>query len=84
VRRIFREYAGGASPMRIAKTLNAEGIPGPAGGIWYDASSRGHADRGDGVPRNPIYTGRLVWNPQQSVKDPVTGRRHRAEGAPVS
>ena len=82
VRRIFREYISGASPRRIAKGLNAAGIPGPAGGIWYDASIRGHADRGDGVLRNPIYTGKLVWNRQQSVRDPVTSRRHRRANAP--
>ncbi len=82
VRRIFREYVGGASPMRIAKALNAEAIPGPAGGIWYDASIRGHADRGDGVLRNPVYIGQLVWNRQQSVRDPVTSRRHRRANAP--
>ena len=32
VRRIFEAYATGASPRKIALTLNAEGVPGPGGG----------------------------------------------------
>lgn len=29
IRRIFRDYAAGVSPMKIAAQLNAEGIPAP-------------------------------------------------------
>jgi hypothetical protein len=38
VRRIFREYVAGASPMAIVKRLNAEGAPSPSG-------KRVHIDR---------------------------------------
>ena len=31
VRRIFEDYAAGVSPQAIAKSLNAEGVPGPSG-----------------------------------------------------
>jgi DNA invertase Pin-like site-specific DNA recombinase len=81
VRRIFSEYVGGASPMRIAKMLNSEGVRGPTGGIWWDSSIRGHEDRGDGVLRNPTYAGRLVWNRQQNLKDPELGTRRRRANA---
>src|SRR5688572_30063358 len=34
IRRIFRDYAAGLSPKRIAKQLNAERCPGPGGAPW--------------------------------------------------
>ena len=75
VRRIFAEFAGGASPRAIAKRLNGERTPGPGGRPWQDTTIRGHAERGTGVLRNELYAGRLVWNRQRFVKDPSTGKR---------
>jgi len=34
IRRVFREFAAGRSPRRIALDLNRAGIPGPDGGLW--------------------------------------------------
>ena len=42
VQRIFRAFATGQSPRQLAKTLNAEGVPGPKGRIWTDTTIRGH------------------------------------------
>ena len=75
VRRIFEEFAQGRSPRGIAKSLNAEGVPGPKGRPWQDTTIRGHATRRTGILRNDLYAGRLVWNKQHYVKDPTTGRR---------
>ena len=75
VRRIFTLFAGGASPIAIAKTLNAEGVPGPEGRAWRDTTIRGHAGRGTGILRNELYIGRLVWNRMRFLKDPATGKR---------
>ncbi len=86
INRIFRDYAAGASAWRIAMSLNKEGIPGPGGGIWYDATIRGRPLRGDGLLRNQTYIGRLVWSRRHSVKDPMTGltiRRYSDPGAIV-
>ena len=47
--RIFQMFAAGASPVAIARTLNAEGIPGPGGQAWRDTTIRGHALRGTGI-----------------------------------
>ena len=74
VRRIFQSYADGASPLAIARSLNRDSIPGPAGGLWFDPSIRGRPGRGDGMLRNEIYIGRLVWNRRRNFKDPVTGQ----------
>lgn len=82
VHRIFQSYAGGFSPRAIARVLNAEGIPGPSGGIWYDASIRGRPTRGDGLLRNALYIGLMVWNRVHSAKDPVSGVRHRRTNEP--
>ena len=75
VRRIFAEFAGGASPRAIAKRLNGERIPGPGGRPWQDTTIRGHSERGTGILRNELYAGRLIWNRQRFVKDPSTGKR---------
>ncbi|MCC5979917.1 MAG: recombinase family protein [Salinarimonas sp.] len=75
VRRIFHEFAAGASPNVIARRLNGEKIPGPGGRAWGDTTIRGHAGRGTGILRNALYAGKLVWNRQRFIKDPTTGKR---------
>ncbi len=75
VRRVFREFADGASPRTVARRLNEEKIPGPSGRLWMDTTIRGHAKRGTGLINNELYIGRLVWNRLHYVKNPETGRR---------
>lgn len=74
-RRVFRAFAAGISPRAIARRLNEEGVPGPDGPLWADATLRGHAARGTGLINNELYIGRLVWNRLRYVKDPATGKR---------
>ena len=40
VRRVFQEFADGASPRAIARRLNEEGVPGPSGKLWMVATTR--------------------------------------------
>jgi site-specific DNA recombinase len=75
VRRIFAAFATGKSPRAIARELNAECIPGPGGRSWSDTTIRGHALRRNGILRNELYVGRLIWNKQRFIKDPNTGKR---------
>ncbi len=75
VRRIFEDYANGASPRAIASKLNAEGAPGPRGRQWIDTTIRGQVDRGTGLLNNELYVGRIVWNRTSYVRDPGTGKR---------
>ena len=81
VRRIFENYAAGASPRKIAWLLNEERTPGPTGGIWYDTVIRGRPSRGDGILRNELYVGRVLWNRLRNSKDPVAGTRVRRANA---
>ncbi|MBO1039940.1 recombinase family protein, partial [Brucella pituitosa] len=75
VRHIFREFAAGVGPRTIARTLNEEGVPGPAGKLWSDTTIRGHVKRGTGLVNNELYIGRLIWNRLRYIKDPSTGKR---------
>jgi site-specific DNA recombinase len=75
VRRIFREYAAGASPKQIGKVLNREAVPGPAGREWGFTTIYGSPKRGNGILNNEMYIGRIVWNRQRFIKDPDTGKR---------
>jgi len=75
VRRIFQEFAQGRSPRAIAQALNKEGIPGPANRSWGPSTIYGNWQRGTGILNNELYVGRLIWNRQEFVKDPDTGKR---------
>ena len=75
VRRIFRDYAKGISPMKIAEALNLDGVPGPQGGDWGTSTIHGNRERGTGILNNELYVGRQIWNRLRYVKDPQTGKR---------
>ncbi|WP_425457894.1 recombinase family protein [Aureimonas fodinaquatilis] len=75
VRRTFREFAAGVGPRAIARTLNEEGVPGPAGKLWSDTTIRSHVKRATGLVNNELYIGRLIWNRLRHIKDPSTGKR---------
>ncbi|WP_376871008.1 recombinase family protein [Albirhodobacter sp. R86504] len=75
VRRIFKDYAAGLSPKKIAETLNAEVLPGPSGQTWGASTLHGNRERGTGILNNELYIGRQVWNRLTYVKDPETGKR---------
>ncbi len=74
VARVAAEYAAGASGQSIAMRLNAERIPAPAGGTWHANAIIGDARRLQGVLRNPIYAGEIVWNRATHPKDRRTGK----------
>ena len=75
IKRIFRDYAVGLSPMAIAAALNAEGIPAPRGGRWNGSTIVGTHRRQAGIINNRNYIGRIIYNKQRMIKDPDTGRR---------
>ena len=73
--RVFKLYRDGTSPREIAKVLNSEGLPGPAGAQWGPSTINGNAKRGTGLLNNELYVGRLIWNRLRYLKDPTTGKR---------
>lgn len=75
VRRIFEDYAAGKSAKRIATELNHDGVAAPSGGDWGFSTINGNPKRGTGILNNELYVGKLVWNRQRFVKDPVSGKR---------
>ena len=75
IRRIMNDYVNGKSPRAIALQLNKENVPGPSGKGWTPSTIHGNRRRGIGILNNEIYVGTLVWNRQQFVKNPDTGKR---------
>ena len=82
VQRIFREYAEGKAPQKIASDLNADGIPSPCVGTkrrstgkWKQTTINGSPERGTGILNNELYVGRRLWGKLKYSKDPSTGRR---------
>ena len=75
VRRIFEEFATGKSSKAIARDPNSDGIPPPRGAIWRMSGINGKESRGEGILRNELYRGVLVYNRTRHVINPVTKRR---------
>ncbi|AGT09983.1 recombinase family protein [Paracoccus aminophilus] len=76
IRRIFREFSEGRSPIDIAVNLTRDGCPMPRSATaWQSSTIYGWAERRSGILRNDLYAGRIVWNKSKMVKDPETGRR---------
>lgn len=75
VRRIYAEVIEGALPREIATGLNREKVAPPRGVAWNASTILGSAQRGNGIIRNPLYCGRIVWNRIRMVRDPETGKR---------
>ena len=82
VRRIFEEFAAGHSPRAIAARLNAADVQGPRGNGWGMSTIYGNWRRGTGILNNELYIGRLVWNRQRFVKDPITAKRQARMNPP--
>ena len=75
VRRIFAWRAEGRSASFIVRQLNRERIPGPTGGPWRMSTICGSRQRRNGILNNELYAGRIVFNRQRFVRDPVTRKR---------
>lgn len=75
VRRIYRLYADGASSREIVRLLNHEGEPGPKGRPWQQGTINGNRARRSGILNNELYRGRIIYNRQNFVRNPDTGKR---------
>lgn len=75
INRIYDEYAGGRKIPDIVAGLNRDGIPAPAGGYWKRNAIMGGAKKQEGVLRNEIYRGLLIFNRSHVVRDPVTNKK---------
>lgn len=75
VKRIFRMFSEGQTPVAIAKALKAESIPGPGDRAWRGTTIYGHAGRGTGILRNELEVGRLVCDGMRLTKDPSMAKR---------
>ncbi len=73
--RIFEMAAGNMPAKQIAEVLNREGVAGPRGKRWQESTIRGHASRGTGILRNPLYIGVNAYGAVASSLNPETGRR---------
>ena len=73
IRRVFEMYASKIGLTRIAKTLNAEGVPSPRGKAgWAHSAIRERLYW-------PLYRGEIAWNEYQKVERGGTKRRRCRE-----
>jgi hypothetical protein len=59
IRRCLEQLRAGSSQAALAKTLNAEEIPGPRGGLWRSGSFYKHD--GNGILQRPILKGFFTY-----------------------
>jgi site-specific DNA recombinase len=73
VQRIFAEYANGVSPRDIASGLTRDKIPAPSGAEnWSYQSFIGGGGK-NGMLRNRLYIGEIVYNRHHSIRNPDSG-----------
>lgn len=71
VRRVFEMYSSKIGLTRIARILNAEGVPSPRSKAgWAPSAIREMLYR-------PLYRGEIVWNEYQKIERGGTKRRRR-------
>lgn len=75
VRRIFDEIVAGMSAYAIVKRLNGEGVPSPSGGKWRVSTINGDRVRANGILRNNLYRGVMVYERTHKVYHHKTRRR---------
>nr|WP_245739191.1 recombinase family protein [Sphingomonas rubra] len=72
VQRIFREFAAGRSARAIASALNEGGIPAPRARFWRATTLLGAPALGNGMLRNRLYVGEIVYGRTTGVQSPAT------------
>lgn len=75
VRRIFDETIAGVSAYGIVRRLNEEGVPSPSGKKWRVSTLHGDRARANGILRNNLYRGIMVYNRTRRVYHHKTRRR---------
>lgn len=75
IRRVYGEYIAGRKIPQIIAGLNADDIPAPNGGLWKRNAIMGGAKKQEGILRNEIYTGKLIFNRSHVVRDPITNKK---------
>lgn len=79
VRWVFQQFADGRSVRAIVHDLNQRGTPSTRGGTWAVSALQGSSIKGLGMLNNELYTGRVIWNRRQWLKDPESGKRRYVE-----
>lgn len=79
VRRIFADYAAGASLPSIVDALNGAGTAAPDDGHSKKNARGWSRSLLHSMLRNERYSGKIVWNKREWFKDPVTRRRRYRE-----
>jgi site-specific DNA recombinase len=73
--RVFEQFASGRSVRTIIAALNADGISSPTGGAWRLSTVHGDPKRLNGILRNELYRGRMIYNRTRRVTHPVSRKR---------
>jgi hypothetical protein len=67
-------YRDGVAPREIAKTLNREGVPGPAGKTWGPSTINGNAQRGTGLLNKRTLPRPSGLEPPAPCQGPTSGK----------
>lgn len=94
VLQIYKWRAAGWSGQRIARKLNADGVPPPGAGwnrkntgprrkntagCWRASAIVGDPRRGVGILNNPLYKGQVVWGRSRWIRSAADSSVRRVE-----
>ncbi|MEE7463642.1 hypothetical protein MFUR16E_21615 [Methylobacterium fujisawaense] len=77
VRLIFKWFAEGLSPSKIAFALNAKDVPSAKGGKWGAAPIYGQAADATGILRRALYVGIYLFGRFKMITSIENGRKKR-------
>ena len=94
VLQMYKWRAAGWSGQRIARQLNADGVPSPGAGwnrkdtgpnrkntakVWRPSAIVGDPARGVGILNNPLYKGQVVWGRSKWTRSATDSNDRRVE-----
>lgn len=77
---LFKDTVAGLSSVDLCRALNNQGEPAPDGGKWRPKTLTGDPHLQNGILRNPIYVGRLVYGKSRSTYVASKGEREITAG----
>jgi DNA invertase Pin-like site-specific DNA recombinase/phosphatidylethanolamine-binding protein (PEBP) family uncharacterized protein len=75
IRRIYDETNAGVPARVIVRALNDEGVPAPRGKRWNVSVIHGGRERANGILRNNLYRGIMIYGRFRKTFHPKTRKR---------
>lgn len=83
IRSIYKDILAGVSSHAICSDLNGRGVKPPSGKLWRPKAITGNPGLMNGIGRNPLYIGRLVYGKTNTRLTASTGKTTVTPGSVI-